>query len=78
MRKELENRLIKHSLTINRLTKSLDGSFLAQHISTQISLTLLSESVRKDKHPELLSCQKECDQLIAINHTTVMSAKKNT
>ena len=44
---------------------------------TQISLKLLSGSV-KDNQKELMdNCQKECGQLVAIFHKTVMTAKTN-
>lgn len=36
MRKELENRLINLSISINELCKVLDHSFLSQHLTTQI------------------------------------------
>ena len=44
---------------------------------TQISLKLLSGSVNEDQERSLFDCQKECDELIAIFHKTVMTAKAN-
>ncbi|MEA3478287.1 MAG: four helix bundle protein [Bacteroidota bacterium] len=36
MRKEIEDRLIKLALAINALCKTLDNSFLSQHLTIQI------------------------------------------
>ena len=44
---------------------------------TQISLNLLSGSVNSNQKEKMLACQKECDELIAIFHKTVMTAKSN-
>jgi len=115
MRKELENRLVELSLAISRVCKSLDKSFLSQHITTQIirsstsaalnygeaqaaesrndfihktsivlkelretkvSLKLFVDSIKKEEIQKLIVCQNECDQLVAIFHKTVMSAKQ--
>lgn len=114
MRIELENRLVELTISINEISRSLDRSYLAQHISNQIirssssaalnygeaqaaesrkdfvhkvsivlkvlretkvSLKLLKNSVRKDMKLTFDRCQNECDQLIAIFHKTVISAK---
>lgn len=114
MRAELENRLVELAIGINEICRSLDQSYLAQHISTQIirsssgaalnygeaqaeeskkdfvhkisvvlkelretkvSLKLLKNSVNNEKKLTFDRCQNECDQLIAIFHKTVISAK---
>ena len=114
MRQELENRLVELSLGINEVCRKLDGSYLSQHISTQIirsstsaalnygeaqaaeskkdfvhkisvvlkelretkvSLKLLRNSVNRESNGIYSKCQNECDQLIAIFHKTVISAK---
>ena len=36
MRQELENRLVELALSINRICKLLDKSYLSQHLTTQI------------------------------------------
>lgn len=115
MRKELENRLVELALSISRVCKFLDKSFLSQHITTQIirsstsaalnygeaqaaesrndfihktsivlkelretkvSLKLFVDSIKKEEIQKLIACQNECDQLVAIFHKTVMSAKQ--
>jgi four helix bundle protein len=115
MRQELENRLVELSLGINEVCRKLDGSFLSQHISTQIirsstsaalnygeaqaavskkdfvhkigivlkvlretkvNLKLLRNSVQRETQAIYSKCQNECDQLIAIFHKTVISAKE--
>ena len=116
MRKELENRLIELSLSIDLMCKPLVKSFLSQHITSQIirsatsaalnygeaqaaesrndfihktsivlkelretkvSLRLLAGSVKPENLKRFEECQDECDQLVAIFHKTVMSAKQN-
>ena len=42
---------------------------------TKVSLKLLRNSIKSDMRLVLNNCQKECDQLIAIFHKTVISAK---
>lgn len=42
---------------------------------TQISLNLLSGSIKENQESEMKSCQKECNELVAIFHKTVMTAK---
>ena len=116
MRKQLEKRLIELSLEINRICKSLDKSFLSQHITTQIirfstsvalnygeaqgaeskgdfihktsiilkelretqiSLKLLSGSIKENVGRDMDFCNDECAQLVAIFHKTVITAKSN-
>ena len=114
MRKELENRLIKLALDINRNCKKLDNSFLSKHLTSQIirsstssalnygeaqaaesrkdfihKVSLVLKELRETKiciillsdnfKPKLSNNQllEECDQLIAIFHKTIVSAKKN-
>ena len=43
---------------------------------TKVSLKLLVESIKENEIQRLISCQDECDQLVAIFHKTVMSAKQ--
>ncbi len=43
---------------------------------TKVCLKLFVESIKKEEMQKLLECQDECDQLVAIFHSTVMSAKK--
>ena len=115
MRKELENRLVELALSISRICKKLDKSYLSQHLTTQIlrsstsaalnygeaqaaesrndfihktsivlkelretkvSLKLFVDSIREEDIQKLIACQNECDQLVAIFHKTVMSAKQ--
>lgn len=115
MRKELEDRLINLSHKINNLCKHLDGSFISEHLTkqisrsstsaalnyseaqaaesrnyfihktsivlkelreTKVSLKLFVDSIKKDEIQNLLACQNECDQLVAIFHKKVMSAKQ--
>lgn len=114
MRIELENRLVELTLSINKVCRSLHGSYLAQQITTQIirssssaalnygeaqaaeskrdfvhkisivlkelretkvGLKLLRNSVKEDMQKTFSQCQSECDQLIAIFHKTVITAK---
>ena len=42
---------------------------------TQISLKLLAGSINVDQNEKLLACQKECGELVAIFHKTVITAK---
>jgi four helix bundle protein len=42
---------------------------------TQISLNLLSGSITENQEEQMTACQKECDELVAIFHKTVMTAK---
>ena len=42
---------------------------------TQISLKLLSGSVRENQKDKMEACQQECGELVAIFHKTVMTAK---
>ena len=42
---------------------------------TQISLSLLSGSINENQKQQMQTCQKECDELVAIFHKTVMTAK---
>lgn len=42
---------------------------------TQISLNLLSGSITENQEHHMHACQKECDELVAIFHKTVMTAK---
>jgi four helix bundle protein len=42
---------------------------------TQISLNLLSGSITENQEQQLRDCQKECGELVAIFHKTVMTAK---
>jgi four helix bundle protein len=44
---------------------------------TQISLNLLSGSIKDNQEVQMQACQKECDELVAIFHKTVMTAKSN-
>ena len=44
---------------------------------TQISLNLLSGSTTANQKDKMQACQKECDEMIAIFHKTVMTAKSN-
>jgi len=44
---------------------------------TQISLKLLSDSIRDNAKPNMDFCQDECAQLVAIFHKTVITAKSN-
>ena len=115
MRKELEERLVQLALSISRLCKLLDKSFLSQHLTSQVirsstsaalnygeaqaaesrndfihktsivlkelretkvSLKLFVDSIKKEKIQQLVASQNECDQLVAIFHKTVMSAKQ--
>ena len=115
MRQELENRLVELALSISRICKMLDKSYLSQHLTTQIirsstsaalnygeaqaaesrndfihktsivlkelretkvSLKLFVDSIKKEEIHQLVACQNECDQLVAIFHKTVMSAKQ--
>ena len=116
MRKELEDRLVNLSQRINKLCKSLDGSFISEHLTTQIirsstsaalnygeaqgaeskadfthkvsiilkelretqiSLKLLSGSVKENAKGDMDFCQDECAQLVAIFHKTAITAKSN-
>ena len=43
---------------------------------TKISLRLLGVSINERQKDKLDACQGECDQLVAIFHKTVMSAKQ--
>ncbi len=43
---------------------------------TKVSLRLLEESVKLEEQDNYNKCQNECDQLVAIFHKTVMSAKQ--
>jgi four helix bundle protein len=45
---------------------------------TQISLSLLSGSITENQEQQMQVCQKECDELIAIFHKTVMTAKSKS
>jgi len=42
---------------------------------TQISLDLLTGSITENQEEQMAACRKECDELIAIFHKTVMTAK---
>ena len=42
---------------------------------TQISLNLLSGSITNGQETQMQACQKECGELVAIFHKTVMTAK---
>ena len=42
---------------------------------TQISLKLLAGSIKEIYKDEMEACQKECGELVAIFHKTVMTAK---
>ena len=44
---------------------------------TQISLKLLSGSVKENQQELHGSCKEECSQLVAIFHKTIMTAKSN-
>jgi four helix bundle protein len=44
---------------------------------SQISLKLLSDSINKNAVPDMNSAINECDQLIAIFHKTLTTARKN-
>ncbi len=44
---------------------------------TQISLKLLSDSIKENAKAELNFCSDECAQLVAIFHKTVITAKSN-
>ena len=44
---------------------------------SQISLKLISGSIKPDQRDHLISAMDECDQLIAIFHTTVKTARNN-
>ena len=43
---------------------------------TKVSLRLLADSIKEENIRKLKACQNECDQLVAIFHKTVMSAKQ--
>ena len=43
---------------------------------TKVSLKLFVDSIKKEEIHQLVACQNECDQLVAIFHKTVMSAKQ--
>ena len=45
---------------------------------TQICLNLLSGSITENQEQLLLVCQKECGELVAIFHKTVMTAKSKS
>ncbi len=116
MRKEIENRLVTLAQKINQICKSLDGSFMSDHLSkqiirsstsaalsygeaqgaeskndfihkisiilkelreTQISLRLLSDTIKDSAKAEMEFCTDECAQLVAIFHKTVITAKSN-
>ena len=42
---------------------------------TQICLNLLAGSVTEEQEMQLFACQKECGELVAIFHKTIMTAK---
>ena len=42
---------------------------------TQICLNLLTGSISENQAVQMQACQKECDELVAIFHKTVMTAK---
>jgi four helix bundle protein len=44
---------------------------------TQISLNLLSGSISENQEQLMQICQKECGELVAIFHKTVITAKSN-
>ena len=44
---------------------------------TKISLKLLGNQSSKEKPELFLLCAKECDELVAIFHKTIQTAKKN-
>ena len=44
---------------------------------TQISLKLLSGSIKENAASDMNSCHDECTQLVAIFHKTVITAKSN-
>ena len=116
MRKELEERLIKISVGVNTLIKTLDKSLLAQNLSSQItrsasscalnygevqgaeskkdfihkssivlkelrethiSLRIINDSEISEDKATLSYLLDECNQLIAIFHKTVTTAKHN-
>jgi four helix bundle protein len=45
---------------------------------SQISLNLLSASITENQEQEMEACQKECGELVAIFHKTILTAKANT
>jgi four helix bundle protein len=45
---------------------------------TQISLNLLSGSISEGQEQAMLASQKECNELVAIFHKTVMTAKSKS
>jgi four helix bundle protein len=45
---------------------------------TQISLNLLSGSISEGQEQAMESCQKECNELVAIFHKTIMTAKSKS
>jgi four helix bundle protein len=45
---------------------------------TQISLKLLAGSLNENQKQLMLDCQNECQELVAIFHKTVMTAKSKT
>lgn len=45
---------------------------------TQICLNLLSGSITENQEQQMQACQKECDELVAIFHKTVMTAKSKS
>jgi four helix bundle protein len=53
------------------------GIVLKELRETQISLHLLSGSIKENQIGEMQASQKECDELVAIFHKTVMTAKSN-
>jgi four helix bundle protein len=45
---------------------------------TQISLKLLAGSINENQGEQFAACQSECQQLVAIFHKTVLTAKSKT
>jgi len=52
------------------------GVVLKELRETKVSLKLFVGSIKKENIQKLIACQNECDQLVAIFHKTVMSAKQ--
>ena len=45
---------------------------------TQICLNLLTGSIAENQEQHMQECQKECDELVAIFHKTVITAKSRS
>jgi four helix bundle protein len=45
---------------------------------TQICLNLLNGSITENQEQQMQACKKECDELVAIFHKTIMTAKSRS